>query len=66
MSNDFTATLPRKRMGAAVLLSDAHGRVLLVEPIYKPYCVKRTASLCVKPSATGRCRSSYSPHAICR
>ena len=37
MSNDFTATLPRKRMGAAVLLSDDRGRVLLVEPTYKDY-----------------------------
>jgi hypothetical protein len=32
---DFTATLPRKRMGAVALLSDDQGRVLLVEPIYK-------------------------------
>lgn len=37
MTNDFTTTLPRKRMGAAVLLSDADGRVLLVEPTYKDY-----------------------------
>jgi 8-oxo-dGTP diphosphatase len=37
VTNDFTATLPRKRMGAAVLLSDSQGRVLLVEPTYKPY-----------------------------
>ena len=36
MPNDFTATLPRKRMGAGVLLSDELGRVLLVEPTYKP------------------------------
>jgi 8-oxo-dGTP diphosphatase len=34
-NDDFTATLPRKRMGAAVLLSDGRGRVLLVEPTYK-------------------------------
>jgi ADP-ribose pyrophosphatase YjhB (NUDIX family) len=33
---DFTATLARKRMGAGVLLSDHHGRILLVEPSYKP------------------------------
>ncbi|GGN95728.1 hypothetical protein GCM10010112_86290 [Actinoplanes lobatus] len=33
---DFTATLPRKRMGAGVLLLDPVGRVLLVEPTYKP------------------------------
>jgi len=37
MTNDFTATLPRKRMGAGVLLSDDRGRVLLVEPTYKDY-----------------------------
>jgi 8-oxo-dGTP pyrophosphatase MutT (NUDIX family) len=36
MTDDFTATLPRKRMGAGVLLSDSQGRVLLVEPAYKP------------------------------
>ena len=35
MSDDFTATLPRKRMGAGALLSDDRGRVLLVEPAYK-------------------------------
>ncbi|MEU4220263.1 NUDIX hydrolase [Actinoplanes sp. NPDC026623] len=37
MSDDFTATLPRKRMGAAALLTDDQGRVLLVEPTYKDY-----------------------------
>ncbi|WP_233412294.1 NUDIX domain-containing protein [Nucisporomicrobium flavum] len=37
MTSDHTATLPRKRMGAGVVLSDASGRVLLVEPTYKPY-----------------------------
>ena len=36
-STDYTATLPRKRMGSAVLLSDPAGRVLLVEPTYKAY-----------------------------
>jgi 8-oxo-dGTP diphosphatase len=34
---DYTATLPRKRMGAGVLFFDGAGRVLLVEPTYKPY-----------------------------
>jgi 8-oxo-dGTP pyrophosphatase MutT (NUDIX family) len=34
---DYTATLPRKRMGSGVLLTDAAGRVLLVEPTYKDY-----------------------------
>ncbi|WP_433089069.1 NUDIX domain-containing protein [Dactylosporangium sp. CA-052675] len=32
---DYTATLPRKRMGSGVLLRDPAGRVLLVEPTYK-------------------------------
>ncbi|MEU8376488.1 MULTISPECIES: NUDIX hydrolase [unclassified Micromonospora] len=36
-SGDYTATLPRKRMGAAVLITDAAGRALLVEPVYKDY-----------------------------
>lgn len=36
-TSDFTASLPRKRMAAGVLLSDRHARVLLVEPTYKPY-----------------------------
>ena len=37
MNVDFTATLPRKRMGAGALLTDEHGRVLLVEPAYKDH-----------------------------
>jgi len=37
VTNDFTATLPRKRMGAAALLSNDQGRTLLVEPTYKDY-----------------------------
>jgi len=37
VTEDFTATLPRKRMGAGALLTDGQGRVLLVEPTYKPY-----------------------------
>ncbi len=37
MTADYTATLPRKRIGAGVVLSDPRGRVLLVEPTYKPY-----------------------------
>ncbi|WP_433832842.1 NUDIX domain-containing protein [Actinoplanes sp. CA-015351] len=37
MTEDFTATLPRKRMGAGALLTDHRGRVLLVEPTYKDY-----------------------------
>jgi 8-oxo-dGTP pyrophosphatase MutT (NUDIX family) len=37
VTDDFTATLPRKRMGAGALLTDERGRVLLVEPTYKDY-----------------------------
>src|SRR5262245_21022084 len=33
---DYSATLPRKRMGAGVLFTDGGDRVLLVEPTYKP------------------------------
>jgi 8-oxo-dGTP pyrophosphatase MutT (NUDIX family) len=33
--DDYTATLPRKRIGAAVLFTDGEGRALLVEPAYK-------------------------------
>jgi 8-oxo-dGTP diphosphatase len=35
-SDIYTATLPRKRMGAGALLSDAEDRILLVQPSYKP------------------------------
>ncbi|HEV2782362.1 MAG TPA: NUDIX hydrolase [Actinophytocola sp.] len=34
--DEYVARLPRKRMSAGVLLRDARGRVLLVEPSYKP------------------------------
>lgn len=37
MTDDYTATLPRKRMGAAALFSDDAGRGLVVEPTYKNY-----------------------------
>ena len=36
MTVDYTATLPAKRAAAAVLFTDPEGRVLLVEPTYKP------------------------------
>jgi 8-oxo-dGTP diphosphatase len=32
-AGDYTATLPRKRMGAAVLLRDRTDRILVVEPV---------------------------------
>jgi 8-oxo-dGTP diphosphatase len=35
--DDYTAALPRKRIGAGVLLTDDRGRALIVEPTYKPY-----------------------------
>jgi ADP-ribose pyrophosphatase YjhB (NUDIX family) len=37
VTTDWTATLPGKRMGAALLLRDDDDRILLVEPTYKPY-----------------------------
>ncbi|MGW4464526.1 NUDIX domain-containing protein [Micromonospora sp. NPDC004704] len=37
LPGDYTATLPRKRMGSAVLLRDREDRILLVEPTYKDY-----------------------------
>jgi 8-oxo-dGTP pyrophosphatase MutT (NUDIX family) len=33
----WRSSLPSKRMGAGVLIRDEQGRVLLVEPTYKPY-----------------------------
>lgn len=33
----WRSSLPRKRMGAGVLIRDERGRVLLVEPTYKAY-----------------------------
>jgi 8-oxo-dGTP diphosphatase len=33
---EFQRSLPAKRMGAGLLLRDAQGRVLVVEPTYKP------------------------------
>lgn len=35
-SKSYTASLPQKRMGSGCLFRDAHGRVLLVKPTYKP------------------------------
>jgi ADP-ribose pyrophosphatase YjhB (NUDIX family) len=34
---EYDRGLPRKRMAAGVLLFDACGRVLLVDPVYKDY-----------------------------
>lgn len=35
--DDYFASLPRKRMGSAVLLRHPDNRILLVEPVYKDY-----------------------------
>ena len=35
--DEYIARLPRKRMSAGILLRDERGRVLMVEPSYKPY-----------------------------
>ena len=37
MAPDYTATLPTKRTAAGVVFADDTGRVLLVEPTYKPH-----------------------------
>lgn len=37
LSKDYFAALPRKRMGAGVLLFDRDGRVLIVKPVYKDH-----------------------------
>lgn len=36
MTSEYVASLPRKRMAAGVLFRSSDGRVLLVEPSYKP------------------------------
>ncbi|MGI5246688.1 NUDIX domain-containing protein [Dactylosporangium sp. CA-139066] len=36
-AGDYTAALPRKRMGSGVLFRDVANRVLLLEPTYKDY-----------------------------
>lgn len=36
LSVAYDRGLPRKRMGAGVLFFDGSGRVLLVDPVYKP------------------------------
>lgn len=36
MTSEYVASLPRKRMAAGVLFRSSDGRVLLVEPPYKP------------------------------
>lgn len=37
MSTDFTKRLPCKRAAAGVIITDQAGRIVLVEPNYKPY-----------------------------
>ncbi|GGM65852.1 NUDIX domain-containing protein [Dactylosporangium sucinum] len=36
-ADEYTASLPRKRMGSGVLFRDVASRILLVEPVYKDY-----------------------------
>lgn len=36
MTDEYVASLARKRMAAGALLRDATGRILLVDPVYKP------------------------------
>ncbi|WP_433179668.1 NUDIX domain-containing protein [Actinoallomurus sp. CA-150999] len=52
----FAASLPRKRMGAGALFRDTAGRVLLVEPTYKP----------TWEIPGGIVEKEESPHAACR
>jgi 8-oxo-dGTP diphosphatase len=52
----YVASLARKRMAASALFRDAEGRVLIVEPVYKP-----TWDL-----PGGAVEADESPHAACR
>jgi 8-oxo-dGTP diphosphatase len=54
--DEYVATLARKRMAAGALFRDAQGRVLLVDPTYKP-----TMDL-----PGGAVEADESPHAACR
>lgn len=52
----YAASLPRKRMAASAFLRDAVGRVLLVNPVYKPPW----------DLPGGAVEAEESPHAACR
>ncbi|MEV0407124.1 NUDIX hydrolase [Actinoallomurus sp. NPDC050550] len=56
LPEQFAASLPRKRMGAGALFRDTAGRVLLVEPTYKP----------TWEIPGGIVEKEESPHAACR
>jgi ADP-ribose pyrophosphatase YjhB (NUDIX family) len=52
----YVASLARKRMAAGALFRDGQGRVLLVDPVYKP----------VWDLPGGAVEAEESPHAACR
>ncbi|MCW2930382.1 MAG: ADP-ribose pyrophosphatase, partial [Actinomycetia bacterium] len=54
--SQYVASLARKRMAASALFRDEAGRVLLVEPTYKP----------VWDLPGGAVEAEESPHAACR
>ena len=54
--DQYVAPLARKRMAATAFFRDAHGRVLLVNPVYK-----QTWDL-----PGGAAEAEESPHAACR
>jgi len=54
--DQYVASLARKRMAAGALLRDARGRVLLVDPAYKP----------TMDMPGGAVEAEESPHAACR
>ncbi|MDN3358233.1 NUDIX hydrolase [Actinomadura sp. DC4] len=53
---EYLASLPRKRMGAGALFRDAAGRVLLVEPTYKPTWEIPGGIVEAEESPTAACR----------
>jgi 8-oxo-dGTP diphosphatase len=53
---EYVASLPRKRMGAGALFRDAAGRVLLVEPTYKPTWEIPGGTVEAEESPTAACR----------
>lgn len=52
----FYAGLPRKRIGAGALITDPHGRVLIVEPTYKPAWEVPGGIVEVSETASAACR----------
>lgn len=52
----FLATLPRRRLGAAALIRDQAGRVLLVEPTYRPDWLLPGGTVEADESPSAACR----------